>query len=204
MAGVVKGEARDAGSEFGILSRQCPRRDFHNIGFCIKMKTAVTRSASRYASERKNFACDSLGSGYCHGTQSRFFQLGWRWLYVPPGYGGLAHTWPLIVAQFVTLRAAVPLIDLIHTVGPAAPGFINSLFGLSPPTKFIDRAVGNAGRRHHSTLSADFLCSCNARWEISSKQFPRNCQDRVSGDIWLVGSSLEQRRFYVPNKTAFW
>ena len=38
---MVKGEKRNAGSESGVLSRQCPRRDFHNIGFRIIMKTAV-------------------------------------------------------------------------------------------------------------------------------------------------------------------
>ena len=37
----VKGEKRNAGSEFRVLSWQCPRRDFHNIGFRIIMKTAV-------------------------------------------------------------------------------------------------------------------------------------------------------------------
>ena len=49
-AGVVKGEARDAGSEFGVLSRQCPRRDFHNIGFRIKMKTAVMNGGKKKTS----------------------------------------------------------------------------------------------------------------------------------------------------------
>ena len=32
---------RNTGSEFGVLSWQCPRHDFHNIGFHIKMKTAI-------------------------------------------------------------------------------------------------------------------------------------------------------------------
>jgi hypothetical protein len=42
-APVVKGERRNAGSKFGVLlSRQCPRRDFHKIEFRIKMKTAVS------------------------------------------------------------------------------------------------------------------------------------------------------------------
>ena len=38
---MVKGEVHDTGSEFRVLSRQCPRCDFHNIGFRIKMKTTV-------------------------------------------------------------------------------------------------------------------------------------------------------------------
>ena len=40
----VKGERRNTGSEFGVLSWQCPRCNFHNIGFRIKMKTAVMQN----------------------------------------------------------------------------------------------------------------------------------------------------------------
>jgi hypothetical protein len=53
---VVKGERCNAGSKFGVLlSRQCPRRDFHKIEFRIKMKTAVI-----YVSEGKTRCTASI------------------------------------------------------------------------------------------------------------------------------------------------
>ena len=36
MGVVVKGERCDTGSEFGVLSRQCPRRDFQRLDSASK------------------------------------------------------------------------------------------------------------------------------------------------------------------------